>query len=364
MNHENHKKILLTFDYELFLGQRSGTVQKCLIKPTDHILQLLREFKLRHSIFFVDTIYLLLLKKYQNVFVQVNNDFIRISEQISKIVNEGHYVFPHLHPHWLDARYNSRLNQWDLNNVSRYRFHMLSRNQQQDVFKSSLQILSEIINPLQPNYKIDSFRAGGWSIQPFSDFIPFFMKYDIVNDFSVVPGKCSYTDAQYYDFRSVKQHQVYTFSDNVTESEEAGRFVEYPISIIRLPLHIDKMCHFYQLVNHNKRILSIGDGRGVTPHNDQNKYSGGNYEILSNMHTRYELLSMDFINKYKLKSYCNFIDSHDYIHFLSHPKMISNHAFGVFERILKCIRKYPHLITDFRKMNKNKAEFVDTMHMN
>ena len=55
-------QLLLTFDYELFLGGKSGTVNNCLIKPTDLILKLLKKNNLS-SIFFVDTIYLYRLKE-------------------------------------------------------------------------------------------------------------------------------------------------------------------------------------------------------------------------------------------------------------------------------------------------------------
>ena len=32
------KKIILSFDYELFFGDKSGTVQKTLIEPTNALL--------------------------------------------------------------------------------------------------------------------------------------------------------------------------------------------------------------------------------------------------------------------------------------------------------------------------------------
>ncbi len=36
------KNVLFTFDYELFLCERSGRVQECLLSPTDEILRVLR----------------------------------------------------------------------------------------------------------------------------------------------------------------------------------------------------------------------------------------------------------------------------------------------------------------------------------
>ena len=58
----NAKQILLTFDFELFLGSRSGTVDNCLIKPTQELMKVLVPNNLS-AIFFVDTLYLHRLKK-------------------------------------------------------------------------------------------------------------------------------------------------------------------------------------------------------------------------------------------------------------------------------------------------------------
>ena len=47
------KNILLTFDYELFLGHISGSVNDCLILPTNKILSILSDQNIKHSMFFV-----------------------------------------------------------------------------------------------------------------------------------------------------------------------------------------------------------------------------------------------------------------------------------------------------------------------
>ena len=46
------KSILLTFDYELFLGPSSGTAQNCIITPTEKILEVLANTKSKAIFFF------------------------------------------------------------------------------------------------------------------------------------------------------------------------------------------------------------------------------------------------------------------------------------------------------------------------
>ena len=51
---KKEKHLLFTFDYELFLGERSGNVLDSVINPTQDILNLLEEYNIK-AIFFVDT---------------------------------------------------------------------------------------------------------------------------------------------------------------------------------------------------------------------------------------------------------------------------------------------------------------------
>ncbi|MBL0049220.1 MAG: hypothetical protein IPP32_14130 [Bacteroidetes bacterium] len=59
-----------------------------------------------------------------------------------------------------------------MSNIAKYRFHAISEAERTSLFDQSINILEAIIQPIQPNYALDGYRAGGWCIQPFSDFYP------------------------------------------------------------------------------------------------------------------------------------------------------------------------------------------------
>src|SRR4051812_15319162 len=130
------RNLLLTFDYELFLGKRSGSVDKCMIKPTESILKIINKFKCK-AVFFVDATYLLKLKQTGNNYPAAKRDFEKIKNQIQEIIKNGHYVFLHLHTHWLDAIYDSGVNQWTLEDTSRFSFANLDPEEQEFVFSNS-----------------------------------------------------------------------------------------------------------------------------------------------------------------------------------------------------------------------------------
>ncbi len=94
------RELLLTYDYEPFLGIKSGSAEKCALEPTEALRAVMNRYRAK-AIFFVDTLYLLNLKKQP----EFEKSFLAIAKQLKEMHNEGHYIFPHIHPHWLDAAY-------------------------------------------------------------------------------------------------------------------------------------------------------------------------------------------------------------------------------------------------------------------
>ena len=52
------KNLLITLDYELYLGELSGSVEKCILEPAEKLRVIFKENKLKKIIFFLDTTYL------------------------------------------------------------------------------------------------------------------------------------------------------------------------------------------------------------------------------------------------------------------------------------------------------------------
>ena len=228
------KNIIFTFDYELFLGQKSGTVQECLVKPTEKILEILTGHKIK-GIFFVDTTYLMALRKVSLSAPLAEKDLNIIFVQLRNLIRKGHYIFPHLHPHWLDAVYLPQANEWQLNDLSKYRFHNLDDNQRHYLFNGAIELLAEIILPINPDYRIEAYRAGGWSLEPFSDCKPFFEKFNIKYDFSVLQKMSQFSTAHYFDYSEIpKGLNIYRFQDRAKHENINGNFIEFCVSSLRL----------------------------------------------------------------------------------------------------------------------------------
>ena len=53
--------IFLTFDYELFFGETTGSVEGCMIQPTNNLLAISKKYSIPMT-FFVDVGYLIRLE--------------------------------------------------------------------------------------------------------------------------------------------------------------------------------------------------------------------------------------------------------------------------------------------------------------
>jgi len=242
--------IILTFDYELYLGKNSGSLLECLEEVTTEILDI---FKRHNStgLFFIDSSCLLFLKE------NGKNEYEVYCNLIKKIILNGHDIGLHLHPHWLDAKKTNDGN-WDLSNYSRYRLHNLEPGFLENYFNKCLTSLQHIVDKERGDYKIKSFRAGGWSITPFDNLKKIFINNDIDMDFSVLPG--DFQDQRpkhYYDFRSASLEKwFWRFEDNPSEECINGQFYEIPVTRYK----INPLLFLLNKYLHNKTRKSQSGG--------------------------------------------------------------------------------------------------------
>ena len=332
------RNILFTFDYELFLGQRSGTPENCIIKPTQLILSLLKQYNIKHAIFFVDTTYLIkLLDAKEPVY---KKHYQTITEQLKEIIGNGHYVYPHIHPHWIDALPVPNKGEWSLKNYSKYRFHNITKEEQSNLFDRSINLLHSIIDPVFPNYEICGYRAGGWCIQPFSDFSLHFKKHNVKYDFSVLKYYSNSSPASYYDFSNTPVNEIYRFEDDVIKEVKNGMFTEFSISTLRFSAINNLLNRLFLKYLWKTNNRSIGDGIGISIEESQNPQRKKGREMIA----------IELLNKIRFNPYILFLEKNNYMHFISHPKMLSKHNLKTFDKFLSYTTKRYVLETDYKKM--------------
>ncbi|HEY3249790.1 MAG TPA: hypothetical protein VGK25_01600, partial [Ignavibacteria bacterium] len=221
------KKIILTIDYELFLGKQTGTVEKCMIEPTYKLAEILDINNSKMTVFW-DILHYYRLTELENDYPEIKNDRKLIDEQIWFLLSKGHDVQLHLHPHWLDAQYKD--GEWKFK-YHRFNLHALSEEDNPEKIDTitgcitiSKQLMEKEIRKYSPGYNVSSYRAGGYLIEPFEKLKKAFEHNNIYVDSSVLPGMFNDNLINKYDFRNYPDNNYYRFNKSPSEIFIQGNF--------------------------------------------------------------------------------------------------------------------------------------------
>lgn len=247
------KKVIISFDYELFFGDEPGTVQKSLLEPTSMLMDAL-EYAGAKATFFVD--YLML--KYMIAENETTKaEAALIIDQLKEMIRRGHRVELHLHPHWVDAKYVN--GKWDFSDFSHYCLNSFPKEEITQMFVEGTQFLENIAREVQPEYKIIAFRAGGWAILPFEMMKEGFEKAGIKVDSSVMQGCKIYANDMELDFTNAPKESIYRFEGDILQEEKNGQFVEAQICSFRHNIPTSLYSIFYYK-KHQDLLRHLTDG--------------------------------------------------------------------------------------------------------
>ena len=247
------KRVIISFDYELFFGDEPGTVQKSLLEPTSMLMDAL-EYAGAKATFFVDY---LMLKYMLQENDTTKKEAALIIEQLKEMVCRGHRIELHLHPHWVDAKYID--GKWDFSDFSHYCLSSFSKEEITQMFVEGTDFLEQIAREVDPSYKIIAFRAGGWAILPFELMKEGFEKAGIKVDSSVMQGCKIYANDMELDFTNAPKESIYRFSDDVLSTDDKGQFIEAQICSFRNTI-ISSLLIVYYVKKHNDLYRHLTDG--------------------------------------------------------------------------------------------------------
>lgn len=166
-------KIYLTLDYELFMGNHVGSVEQCLIKPTERLMTILKQHNAKAT-FFVDASYLYALNKKRISSSKLQSDFESIAYQLLQIKKAGHAIQLHIHPQWYCAEFDG--SKWILDEKY-YKLSDLPKHIVPSLFIETKNLLESLIED-----KVSAFRAGGYSIQSYKEIADLFSSAGILID--------------------------------------------------------------------------------------------------------------------------------------------------------------------------------------
>lgn len=213
--------IYITLDYELFLNDITGDVDHCLITPTKELLKVLDKHQVKAT-FFVDMAYIYRLNELRKQYTSLQEDYDKVVQQVKELAENGQKIGLHIHSQWFYSSFNGK--EWAID-FDHYKLSDMPEDEACDKFVLCKKMLEEITG-----CDIESFRAGGYSIQTFQPFARLMKEQGVKRDSSVLYKAKNLSKLHYFDYTSISSSDSYLFKDDVTKMDEKGDFMEYPIS--------------------------------------------------------------------------------------------------------------------------------------
>ena len=311
--------ILITLDYELFFGSRVGTLQNCILTPTNKLIKVLDKYGVKAT-FFVDSGYLVRLEELQEQFPILKKEYDTLSSQIKALDRDGHSIQLHIHPHWEDSTFDGK--NWIMD-TKRYRLHQFSEEEIDDIVYRYKKVLTNLIGD-----KVFAHRAGGWCIQPFEKINNALKKHNIYLDSTLFKNGKNDSHTHYFNFKNMPEKTEWKFENDPLKENKNGFFKEVPISAYKLsPLFFWKLVYIKKFGGTEHQ--TFGDGSAA----------GGSQIDKLRMLTRYthSVVSIDgFKSSFLEKAYQSFLKKKDCKNFviIGHPKSMSEYSLKKLERFI------------------------------
>jgi len=311
-------KVYFTFDYELFFGENSGSVLNSIIIPTQKLIEIAQKHNAKFT-FFVDSGMLVKMQEYKTKFKTLKNDYDMIVEQIHYLDSLGHSIQLHIHPHWEDSYFNGEKWIFDL---SRYRLHKFNDKEIDNIVYRYKKVLVDIVGD-----KVTTFRAGGWCLQPFDKLKDALYKNDIIIDSTVFYGGKNLSKTHYFDFTNSPQKEKWNFNDNPLIDVNNGKFIEVPISSIKVsPLFYWKFAFTKKFATSQHEIYGDGKPVGASKKDILKMLLKPTYACISCDGYKSSLLQKIY-NNYKKNGKDNLV-------IIGHPKAQSEYSLNKIENFL------------------------------
>ena len=305
-----------------------------MIEPTKELARILAKNNSKMTIFW-DILHYYKLLENKERFTEMSLDVSMLEDQILSLIQRGHEVQLHLHPHWLDAKYDDKGWHFD---YSRFKLQNLSENFDKNDINTiigcisvSKRLMESIIRKVKPDYQVTSFRAGGYLVQPFSKLKEALLSENIRIDSSVCSGLKNNNGIFSYDFKNYPHKLNYLFSDDPGCIVENGIFTEFPIKTLK----ISTLYKVYFILLRHLKYRNLELGRKGTGSGDSTKYSKKNVftKIIGSLTTSQRMM-LTTDSSFKEKFDFIFKRADDYSVMILHTKLLNHHTLALLDELI------------------------------
>jgi hypothetical protein len=335
--------LLITADYELFLGRNFVGHDEVLFGPTEQLMRRCEGLDVGVT-FFADVCSVWAHRK------SGLDDFAdKFETQMCEALRRGHDVQLHLHPHWLESTW--RDNQWrvatDRMYLSEFGFER-GEDSAPAIIQRGVDYLHNLLRPTVPDYRCRAFRAAGLALQPDERrLIKSLLENGIKVDSSIAKEMRLQLDTIEIDYRDVPDSANWYLAPDSGLSTDAGAgLFEIPIATFRCGLATR-----LGFLLRRARSVSMRRGAGISRSSQQTRWS--NLKTMLAYNLRYlsgrPLFSLSCDTKghnlsMLLDGFDDYLrrhpDSNDvYVAMINHPKLMFDPQFELLEAFIIEVRR-------------------------
>jgi hypothetical protein len=222
-------QLLLTLDYEL-PAHRPPDVMQYIINPTEALLDVCGSFGAKLTIM----VEIGELWAFENATNWCFAEYLgydaaeRIRSQLVQAIKQGHDVQLHLHPQWLNAKWEQ--GRWKVD-YSKYRIPDLDYHELVNVFRCGKEYLENLLSCYCDDYSCIGFRSGNWITQPSGKYLRALHEAGLKSDTSVFKWAYVNTPSVFVDYRNASNNALPWVPpwDDINRSDPSGGILEVPI---------------------------------------------------------------------------------------------------------------------------------------
>jgi hypothetical protein len=222
--------LALTHDWEL-RGDGSGDIEQIQFAPLRRLLEIYAKFGVRTTVL-PDVMQQLAFRQNENAHPNLKALADSWDQQLRETFLQQHDVQLHLHPQWLNAKYEGGFwhprGDWSIVNYEREAAYA--------ILASGKQYLEALLRPMDSSYRCVAFRAGALAAAPSTHLFESLINLGIELDVSMAGGVFVDSANLQLDYRNCEE----TFLPFYPVKEDARRVSQKREDIVCVPLN-----HFY-----------------------------------------------------------------------------------------------------------------------
>ncbi len=329
--------ILLHDDWEIY-GDGSGDPEALMFEPARRILDVCDRYGANYTFYAEVGQQLHMLNAPEGKWRRYANTWETI---LKDAVARGHDVQLHLHPQWIGAKLVN--GTWKLDH-SKWNTGQLPFDVLDEWIGKGVQYLQNLLKPINPDYDVLSYRAGGWMCQPSTNLYKALKKHGVICDVSVMKGRYKkFEDGGYIDFRHApSRFEPWEVDPNdFANHKEGSGFWELPVysetSRLPHPLYLLSRSfaplYYYNIFKKRKQQKGSGSYSPKVINTTKEKDYYGSFGY---MHYKHLLSFIHVVKKHQPAS-----SKDKYLILLTHSKSFLD--YGNFESLLKIITSDPEV---------------------